>query len=140
MSLVDRIRQLWYGLTLPDEPEGRENFNCPVCGFLTLGRDERFPSLCQWDICSVCFWEDDSNYLGSGANHGINLAQARESYVLYGAMSPEHAKFVRPPTKIQRDGWKQPQDATTLMNKTRERYAQSGGNIIKFYCDEEPVT
>lgn len=27
--------------------------SCPSCGYPTL--DER----CSWDICSICFWEDD---------------------------------------------------------------------------------
>jgi hypothetical protein len=48
---------------------------CPVCGFMTL--DSRI----AWDICVICFWEDDGvdddslNEL-SGPNH-MNLIEGR---------------------------------------------------------------
>ena len=60
-----------------------ERFPCPCCEYLTL--DERG----QYDICPVCFWEDDpiqaddEDYDG-GANR-LSLRQARVNVQTYGA-------------------------------------------------------
>jgi hypothetical protein len=54
-----------------------------------------------FEICPVCFWEDDNvqfedpNYVG-GAN-SVSLNQARENFKLFGAVSKEFVKQVRKP-------------------------------------------
>jgi hypothetical protein len=64
-------------------------YSCPCCGYLTL--DDKPGS---FDICPVCYWEDDniqrndSDYKG-GAN-GISLTEARENYKKMGAISAEY--------------------------------------------------
>jgi hypothetical protein len=69
---------------------------CPCCGYLTL--DDKPGS---FDICPVCYWEDDNiqrndpNYKG-GAN-GISLIEARENYKKMGAISAEYIDIVRLP-------------------------------------------
>lgn len=74
----------------------QKKYQCPCCGYYTLG--DRPGS---FDICSVCYWEDDNiqrddpNYAG-GAND-ISLNEARKNYKKIGAMSPEHLGSVRPP-------------------------------------------
>jgi len=51
--------------------------SCPSCGYPTL--DER----CTWDICSICFWEDDgqddqdANQVLGGPNGDYSLTQHR---------------------------------------------------------------
>jgi len=70
-------------------------FTCFVCGYRTL--DER----CQWDICPVCFWEDDVLVQGdedcsSPANH-MMLSEAQANYMRIGACSSEFLENVRPP-------------------------------------------
>lgn len=58
----------------------KEKYSCRCCGNLTL--DER--SSGTFEICSICFWEDDNiqflnpNYEG-GAND-ISLNNAKENY------------------------------------------------------------
>ncbi len=52
--------------------------SCPVCGYLTL--DERS----SFDICSICFWEDDGiddfeENNDSGPNH-MTLKEEREIF------------------------------------------------------------
>lgn len=52
--------------------------SCPVCGYLTL--EER----AGYDICSICFWEDDGiddleENTHSGPNH-MTLKQGREIF------------------------------------------------------------
>ncbi len=79
-----------------DTPLG-QRFACPCCGFLTL---EEAPSG-TFDICPVCFWEDDNvqfrdhDYEG-GANT-VSLNQARENFRLHGASEPRFRSNVRPP-------------------------------------------
>jgi len=73
------------------------NYPCPCCGYLTF--DEQ--PCGNYEICPVCFWEDDnvqnenSSYAG-GANR-ISLEQAKENFAKYGAVKPEFAKQVRKP-------------------------------------------
>ncbi|MDH0032095.1 MULTISPECIES: CPCC family cysteine-rich protein [unclassified Acinetobacter] len=72
-------------------------YPCLCCGYLT--RDE--PSNGDYDICPVCFWEDDPvqaedhNY-GGGANV-LSLYQARKNFKKYGAMEERFVKDVRKP-------------------------------------------
>ena len=79
-----------------DTPIGRR-FACPCCGFLTLDQ----PPSGTYDICQVCFWEDDDvqfrdpDYEG-GANE-VSLNQARENFRLHRVSEPRHGTHVRPP-------------------------------------------
>ena len=72
---------------------------CPCCGYYTF--DERPNG--NYDICPVCFWEDDSlqferpNF-AEGVN-GISLNQARENYLQYGACTMSMVKYVRKPNE-----------------------------------------
>ena len=74
-------------------------YQCPCCNCLTL--DEP-PGEGSYDICSVCYWEDDpvqfkdENYAG-GANH-VSLKEARENYRLIGASEERVRHLVRPLT------------------------------------------
>ena len=76
-----------------------EREQCPCCGYFTL--DERG----EYDICKVCFWEDESPYLiygepveggWTGANN-VPLEQARENFLAFGAGEERFIKNVRPP-------------------------------------------
>ena len=70
---------------------------CPCCGYLTF--DDDSPG--SYDICEVCFWEDDPvqfedpTYEG-GAND-VSLEEARRNYTEFGACSREFIKNVRKP-------------------------------------------
>lgn len=92
-------------------------YRCPCCGFFTL--DERG----GYDICPVCFWEDDAfiipvgeEFVGarlkglddeqlldkaSGANHGLTLREGRENFRKFGACELEMKKHVRRPRKSE---------------------------------------
>lgn len=79
-------------------------FKCPCCGYYTF---EDKPNG-NYDICPVCFWEDDpiqladENYKG-GANH-VSLLQARENFKSFGACEWDMRKYVRPPKKEELQG------------------------------------
>ncbi len=74
-----------------------KKFKCPCCGNYTL---EEEPTD-TYEICSVCFWEDDPlqfrnhDYVG-GANK-MSLNEARENYKMFGAKGKESLSHVRPP-------------------------------------------
>ena len=72
-----------------------QKFRCPCCGYYTL------PSAGAYDICPVCFWEDDPvqeddpDYPG-GAND-LSLNECRRNYELYGACEQRFSERVRKP-------------------------------------------
>lgn len=76
-------------------------FKCPCCGYKTLDRER------AWDICPVCFWEDDAiqydkpEYSG-GANR-ISLIEARENYKKIGCVEEEFKQFVREPLDCEKN-------------------------------------
>lgn len=69
-----------------------DRYRCPCCGNYTL-RERRY----SYEICPVCFWEDDMVPVAGGAN-AINLSEAQENYRRIGAMDEDSLQFVRKPT------------------------------------------
>ncbi|MGE6259758.1 CPCC family cysteine-rich protein [Heyndrickxia sporothermodurans] len=73
-------------------------YTCPCCGFKTL---EEPPG--TFDICNICFWEDDDvqyhdpDYEG-GAND-VSLKQAQQNFIKFGACDEESVRFVRMPNQ-----------------------------------------
>jgi len=71
-------------------------YKCPCCGYYTLNDKPG-----TFDICPVCYWEDDNiqrikpDYEG-GANR-VSLNQARSNYKKIGAIEQEHLVSVRNP-------------------------------------------
>lgn len=64
--------------------------SCPCCNYETLVQRG------EYDICPVCFWEDDGNNNPSrysGPNH-MTLSEGRRNFEKYGACSKEEAKLV----------------------------------------------
>ena len=93
-------------------------FTCPCCGCLTL--NERG----AYDICPVCFWEDDAYIVitegkikgvrfdkevsddelldvPSGANHGLTLREGRDNYRRLGACEESMRTHVRKPRRSE---------------------------------------
>ncbi|MGY1617127.1 CPCC family cysteine-rich protein [Geodermatophilus sp. SYSU D00691] len=67
---------------------------CPCCGSRTL------PGHANYDICPVCFWEDDGTTAldhPSPVNRMACLLEARNAYTAWGAMDPEFVHRTRPP-------------------------------------------
>lgn len=84
------------------------NFACPCCGYKTFREKPNG----TYDICEVCYWEDDPiqlndpNYEG-GANR-VSLKQGQKNFIEFGACEREMIKNVRQSTIFeQRDeNWK----------------------------------
>jgi len=70
---------------------------CPCCYCRTL--DERG----GFDICVVCFWEDDgqddydADIVRGGPNAALSLTQTRANYRKFGACDARALAFVRSP-------------------------------------------
>ena len=83
------------------KPLPLDMYTCPCCGYEVF--DEPPGS---YDICPICFWEDDALQLyfpltGGGANR-LSLAAAQIAYVQLGACEPRMVKNVRAPTTADR--------------------------------------
>ncbi len=101
-----------------------KKYTCLCCGYKTMSEERG-----SFDICPVCFWEDDMfitpvvnnegkaelYYLNfendkeyekhldipSGANHGLTLREARANYLQFGACDKKFTKNVRKPNKSE---------------------------------------
>lgn len=87
-------------------------FPCPCCGYQVF--DEPPGS---YDICGICFWEDDAIQLRwpdyrAGANR-LSLIQAQAEYAKFGAMEHRFIGLVRQPDDgdLLDPGWR-PVDPT----------------------------
>jgi hypothetical protein len=72
-------------------------FPCPCCEYLTLGH----PADGSFDICPVCFWEDDpvqnrDPLFWGGANEP-SLIDAKINFARFGACEERVLPFVRAP-------------------------------------------
>jgi hypothetical protein len=70
---------------------------CPCCGYKTL--DKEPPG--TFDICPVCYWEDDNiqfdNPLYEGGANEMSLEKARLNFKKFGAVDKKYLKNVRSP-------------------------------------------
>jgi hypothetical protein len=78
-----------------------KKYRCPCCGNFTLDNEPG-----NFDICPVCYWEDDNiqaddPYYEGGANE-VSLNQARENYRKFGACEECCLDAVRPPTEDEK--------------------------------------
>jgi hypothetical protein len=78
-----------------ERPE--KTFRCPCCKFKTLhGRG-------HYEICSVCFWEDDGQdehdgeEVRGGPNYDLSLRMAQTNFKAIGAAEERVKQYVRPP-------------------------------------------
>lgn len=73
------------------------SFQCPCCAYHTF--DE--PSGGSYDICEVCFWEDDPIQLAErdyeGGANKVSLQQAQRNFAEFGVSEPEFKRYVRAP-------------------------------------------
>ncbi|MGB6962400.1 MAG: CPCC family cysteine-rich protein [Candidatus Acidiferrum sp.] len=73
------------------------NFPCPCCGYLVFTGPPG-----SYDICPICFWEDDLSQLRfvrtDGANR-VSLTQAQRGFANDGVSESKFKKHVRKPGK-----------------------------------------
>jgi len=82
-------------------PEGGP-YACPCCRCLTL------PSRGDYELCPVCFWEDDgqddhdADTVRGGPNGDLSLEEARTNFADFGAWHRSALSNVRPPRSHER--------------------------------------
>ena len=90
----------------------KRQFPCPCCGYIMFAEKPG-----SYDICRICFWEDDlvqlrdPHYPG-GANH-LSLLESQRNFQAFGASEERFIRDVRRPkaTERQDPGWR-PADPT----------------------------
>ena len=80
------------------------SYQCPCCGFYTF----QSPPDGSYEICPVCFWEDDpvqaeDQGRTGGANH-VSLQKARLNFARFGACEEAVRPYVREPREDERTG------------------------------------
>lgn len=77
-------------------------YPCPCCGYLVL---KEGPG--SYDICPICFWEDDIVQLRfatfPGRANTPSLIEAQLNAVKYGAKMPGYERRARSPKQFERD-------------------------------------
>lgn len=80
-------------------------YKCPCCGYYTF--DNKPDG--SYDICKVCFWEDDPIQLEDptyeGGANKVSLIQAKENYKEFGACEREMIPRVRKPYPDELSGF-----------------------------------
>jgi hypothetical protein len=76
-----------------------KKITCPCCGYITLDSDGNY------DICGVCFWEDDPfqriEVYSRGSNR-ISIIEAQKNYLRYGACEKKFIGNVRKPNSYDK--------------------------------------
>ncbi len=90
----------------------KERFTCPCCGHRTLSEQPG-----SYDICKVCFWEDDGVQLLDPAYQGganrPSLMECQANYERLGASEERFVGDVRPPQadEIRDPEWRPAQES-----------------------------
>ena len=85
-------------------PEPERRFTCPCCRYVTLSQRGGF------EVCPVCFWEDDGQddhdaaVVRGGPNAALSLEEARRNYAAFGACDERSKANVRCPLPEEKRG------------------------------------
>jgi len=106
---------------------------CPCCGYRTLREGPG-----AYDLCPVCFWEDDGFHEDDAASidgpNGSTLAEGQRRYARYGASSPHCLDKVRPPRQDEgRDPQWRPLDRSGIDEK--QFFLRDFGQLLETLAD-----
>jgi Cysteine-rich CPCC len=91
-------------------------FTCPCCGYKTFSH----PPNGSFEICEVCFWEDEEAQLEDpdfrGGANKVSLRQGQMNFLAFGASEKQMIINVRPPkvSEPKDQNWK-PLDPVALI-------------------------
>lgn len=81
-------------------------YTCPCCGYRTFSEP-----VGSYDICPVCFWEDDLVQLAfpdlAGGANRVSLIEGQKNYALHGVCELAMKQHVREPSENEHrdDSW-----------------------------------
>ncbi|TAN42452.1 MAG: hypothetical protein EPN25_03170 [Nitrospirae bacterium] len=83
--------------------ENRGFYPCPACGYLVFSESPG-----SYEVCPICYWEDDIVQLGypdmAGGANKVSLIEAQNNFIAFGFSEEEFRKNVRGATaKDKRD-------------------------------------
>lgn len=113
-------------------PQPGVRYACPCCRVLTL------PERGGYDICPVCFWEDDGQddhdaaAVRAGSNYELSLEAARRNYAAFGACDERSKQHVRValPEELRDAG-------NRVMELPYLRLKEEGGRLVLRVNDAE---
>ncbi len=88
-------------------------YKCPCCGFYTFEEKPSFytfreHSISNYDICPVCYWEDDlsayDNPNEACSCNKVSLNQARINFAAFGACVKDMKRYTRQPKDDEKSG------------------------------------
>jgi hypothetical protein len=94
-------------MTVRTPAQKEQRYPCVCCGYLTLS--ERPGS---YEICKICFWEDDEVHLRdpryAGGPNRVPLVVAQRNFIEHGVSELRFKTHVRPPRKsdVRDPGWR----------------------------------
>src|SRR5690349_10060472 len=84
----------------------KKQYPCPCCGYMSF---EEPPG--SYNICPICFWEDDAVQLAFPYSKWPNLplVEAQKNYAEFGATRDREKRHVRPPMEedLRDPEWRQ---------------------------------
>jgi hypothetical protein len=98
-------------------------YPCPCCGHLMFVEPPG-----SYDICHICYWEDDAVQLRwplwAGGANGPSLVQSQVNFIEFGAMEDRFVRHVRPPQPTERldEGWRLVDLRTDRFEPTGEQF------------------
>ena len=119
-------------------------YPCPCCGHLVFPEPPG-----SFDICPICFWEDDIVQLGypmtgGGANY-LSLHDSQQEFLRTGACEERFTQHVAPAADAPRDPEWRPFDPRrdphlrwqSPADEQRWRQADFGNNVCLYYWRDD---
>lgn len=85
-------------------------YKCKCCGYYTLTEEPVNPDIAPgtFEICPVCYWEDDSlQYLHPdmrGGANDVSLNEAKKNFLEFGAIEKRYVQYTRKATEEEKNG------------------------------------
>jgi hypothetical protein len=87
-----------------------DKYTCPCCGYKTLSDEPG-----HYEICPVCFWEDDWSQKeypdDEGGPNRVSLRTGQQNFIDFGACELDMKRYTRKPSQDE------PKDLNWRQNK-----------------------